>query len=489
MFSNFTVLSWVLLLIAFLCLLLAGAALKVRHQAVTVWFVCLLLAYAIEAFGYAFELASDDLASVLFWLNLEFVGAVFIPSCALLFAISYQTRKSPPHWLSATLLIISSLVLVAQLTNEWHGQGFSIIGLSEVNGLTITTNKIGMIYWAYSLYIHFSVICSIIIFIRCMQNAHPVLRPQILFILVGITLTWLNYTWTLFGNTPYGLDMSAFGFSFCIVAFSISVFRYGFIKISPIARDQIFHQVEHGYIVLDDELRVIDYNPKAQNLFPTLDQSVIGQSIYTLFEPDLLDLNGVHVLRLGDARLQVQRCLIGENEAMAIGSVVTLYDVTEKEQLLEEMEKMANTDSLTGSLNRHALEQQLRQLIIESRRRVSPVTVLALDVIKFRKINDIHGYTIGDMRLKQLCHLLINQLPQEALLGRYVGDIFLVILPNMKIENALQLAKDVEMKAQSLISLSLHTSCLQHVSEESERQLIDRLFATLRKQKSLLTSI
>nr|MCO7021556.1 GGDEF domain-containing protein [Vibrio paracholerae] len=75
------------------------------------------------------------------------------------------------------------------------------------------------------------------------------------------------------------------------------------------------------------------------------------------------------------------------------------------------------------------------------------------------------------------------------LLGRYVGDIFLVILPNMKIETALQLAKDVEMKAQSLISLSLHTSCLQHVSEESERQLIDRLFATLRKQKSLLTSI
>ncbi|MBJ6922777.1 diguanylate cyclase, partial [Vibrio cholerae] len=123
------------------------------------------------------------------------------------------------------------------------------------------------------------------------------------------------------------------------------------------------------------------------------------------------------------------------------------------------------------------------------RRRVSPVTVLALDVIKFRKINDIHGYTIGDMRLKQLCHLLINQLPKEALLGRYVGDIFLVILPNMKIENALQLAKDVEMKAQSLISLSLHTSCLQHVSEESERQLIDRLFATLKKQKSLLTSI
>ncbi|MBJ6923171.1 PAS domain-containing protein, partial [Vibrio cholerae] len=85
------------------------------------------------------------------------------------------------------------------------------------------------------------------------------------------------------------------------VAFSISVFRYGFIKISPIARDQIFHQVEQGYIVLDDELRIIDYNPKAQNLFPTLDQFVIGQSIYTLLEPDLLDLNGVHVLRLGNA--------------------------------------------------------------------------------------------------------------------------------------------------------------------------------------------
>ena len=244
MFADFTVFSWVLFVISALCLILAGATLKIRYQSVTIWFIGLLLAYAIQAFGYAFELTSHELDSIKFWLNIEFVGACFIPTCVVLFAVSYQTRTSPPLWLVSSLLSISAIVLLGQLTNDLHGLGFNIVGLEKVDNITVTTNHLGWLYLAYSLYIHLAVIVSVIIFIRCMQNTHPVLRPQILLILVGITLTWLNYIWTLFGNTPYGLDIGTFGFIFCTIAFAISVFRYDLIKLTPIARDQIFHQVQ-----------------------------------------------------------------------------------------------------------------------------------------------------------------------------------------------------------------------------------------------------
>ncbi|MFB2657824.1 histidine kinase N-terminal 7TM domain-containing diguanylate cyclase [Shewanella xiamenensis] len=490
MFADFTVFSWVLFVISALCLILAGATLKIRYQSVTIWFIGLLLAYAIQAFGYAFELTSHELDSIKFWLNIEFVGACFIPTCVVLFAVSYQTRTSPPLWLVSSLLSISAIVLLGQLTNDLHGLGFNIVGLEKVDNITVTTNHLGWLYLAYSLYIHLAVIVSVIIFIRCMQNTHPVLRPQILLILVGITLTWLNYIWTLFGNTPYGLDIGTFGFIFCTIAFAISVFRYDLIKLTPIARDQIFHQVEQGYIVIDEQSRLIDYNPKAKVFLPALSTGKIGQPLSSFIDPSLVADNQTKVIRLNDGkRVQVQRSLMGKNAAMAIGSVIMLSDVTEKEQLLEEMERIANTDSLTGCHNRHALHCRLKQQIIESRHQLTPLSIVVLDIVGFRKVNEVHGYTVGDMRLKQLSHILSHHLPSDAILTRYIGDIFIIILPGYRLEDANQLALQLADKAKQLTSLAISTFCVQHLSEESDRQVIDRLLGEAMQLKKLKPSL
>lgn len=476
MLSNLSIFSWLLLIISAGCIILAGAALRIRYQDVTIWFVGLLLAYAVQAFGYAFELTSDELNSVKFWLNIEFIGACFIPTCVVLFAVSYKTRLPPPLWLASSTLLISFLVLFGQLTNDFHGLGFNITGLKKIDGITVTVNHYGILYLAYSLYVHLAAIVSIIIFYRSMKNTHAVLKTQILLILVGITLTWLNYIWTLFGYTPYGLDMGTFGFVFCTIAFAVSVFRYDLIKLTPIARDQIFNQVEHGYIVTDAEFRLIDYNPKAKFFFPDLSTEQIGKIIYNFIDPTLFVYDKTNVVKLGNGkRVQVQCSLIGKNITMAIGSVIMLSDVTEKELLFEEMERVANTDVLTGCYNRYALHNQLKQQIIESRLNSKPLSLLTLDVQKFRKLNELHGYTIGDMRLKQLSHILGYHLPINALLSRYIGDIFVVILPSYHLESASQVAEQLVDKVKQLTTLSINTYCIQHLSEESDRQLIDRL--------------
>lgn len=202
----------------------------------------------------------------------------------------------------------------------------------------------------------------------------------------------------------------------------------------------------------------------------------IGKIIYNFIDPTLFVYDKTNVVKLGNGkRVQVQCSLIGKNITMAIGSVIMLSDVTEKELLFEEMERVANTDVLTGCYNRYALHNQLKQQIIESRLNSKPLSLLTLDVQKFRKLNELHGYTIGDMRLKQLSHILGYHLPINALLSRYIGDIFVVILPSYHLESASQVAEQLVDKVKQLTTLSINTYCIQHLSEESDRQLIDRL--------------
>lgn len=93
------------------------------------------------------------------------------------------------------------------------------------------------------------------------------------------------------------------------------------------------------------------------------------------------------------------------------------------------------------------------------------------------------------MRLKQLSHILSHHLPSDAILTRYIGDIFIIILPRYWLEDANQLALQLADKAKQLTSLAISTFCVQHLSEESDRQVIDRLLGEAMQLKKLKPSL
>ncbi|MGL0815299.1 histidine kinase N-terminal 7TM domain-containing protein [Vibrio vulnificus] len=486
MLAELTIFSWFLLLCSTLSLLLAIAALRIRYQPVTIWFVALLLAYSLQSFGYAFELTSDDLDTANFWLNIEFIGAAFVPTLVFLFAYSYKNRTVPPLPVMTALNMVSVLMLLGQLTNDYHQAGFTFTQLERINGLSMVSFELGHLYWFFATYTHIAVIASLLIFFQCLVSANHALRPQIVMILSGIVLTWLSYTWTLSGSTPYGLDLSAFGFIFCVATFSIGVFRYNLIRIAPIAREHIFYGIEHGYIVIDEEQRVVDFNPAAQRFLPGLDAKIIGQSIETVpiigaIWPTIdsvmkLD-NGVH--------LKFEQNPIGKTPELRLGRVITVQDVTEREEMLAHISALANSDDLTGLLNRQALSHALAQAIIRARKEQTPLSLIVIDIENFRTVNVIHGYTIGDMRLKQLAAMLAAVIPSTAQLCRYVSDLFIVLLPDTGYENAKSLEGEIVRHAKQRLAVSLNSACVQHRSEESVKQVLDRLLSHKRSHKVL----
>ena len=89
----------------------------------------------------------------------------------------------------------------------------------------------------------------------------------------------------------------------------------------------------------------------------------------------------------------------------------------------------AHKDPLTGAANRAALESALKREISLSQRHKLPLSVLLLDIDKFKRINDTWGHATGDKVLQTLVRAIHDCIRSTDVLARYGGEEFVVVLP------------------------------------------------------------
>lgn len=117
------------------------------------------------------------------------------------------------------------------------------------------------------------------------------------------------------------------------------------------------------------------------------------------------------------------------------------------------------TDPLTGVFNRRYLERRLDDEIAMSRRYNLPLSVLMIDIDRFKSINDTYGHLEGDLVLHRLAKLAAHTVRETDIVARYGGEEILVIAPSTMINTAETLAERlrVEIQAASLLSPDVQT--------------------------------
>ncbi|WP_419769856.1 MAG: GGDEF domain-containing protein [Candidatus Marinarcus sp.] len=112
--------------------------------------------------------------------------------------------------------------------------------------------------------------------------------------------------------------------------------------------------------------------------------------------------------------------------------------------LLKALKDSAFRDGLTGLYNRKFLDEYIKKSIPQITRDNKKLAVLMLDMDHFKAVNDEYGHDIGDMVLKELAVILLDNVRESDLVVRFGGEEFIVILNNIdSAESALSVANKI----------------------------------------------
>jgi diguanylate cyclase (GGDEF)-like protein/PAS domain S-box-containing protein len=114
-----------------------------------------------------------------------------------------------------------------------------------------------------------------------------------------------------------------------------------------------------------------------------------------------------------------------------LGAVVTLLDISERKRYLEQIERKANFDDLTGLPNRNLLTDRLNHAIQHAQRENASLAVLLLNLDRFKAINDNLGHHAGDQVLCSVAERLNHLVRKTDTFARIDGDEFVAVAENI----------------------------------------------------------
>jgi diguanylate cyclase (GGDEF)-like protein len=85
---------------------------------------------------------------------------------------------------------------------------------------------------------------------------------------------------------------------------------------------------------------------------------------------------------------------------------------------------LAETDPLTGFLNRRSFTESVDRILAEAERRSALVAIMMIDLDNFKQVNDYNGHHTGDQLLLEISRRIVRAMPKRALVGRIGGDEF-----------------------------------------------------------------
>lgn len=111
-----------------------------------------------------------------------------------------------------------------------------------------------------------------------------------------------------------------------------------------------------------------------------------------------------------------------------------IHDITERQQMEQQMHELAFFDVLTGLPNRRLLLDRLQQALATCERTHRHAALMFLDLDHFKTLNDLHGHDVGDSLLVEVAQRLRTCLREEDSVARFGGDEFVVLLESLSID-------------------------------------------------------
>lgn len=250
----------------------------------------------------------------------------------------------------------------------------------------------------------------------------------------------------------------------------------------------IVQGIDVGVVVLDREYRIQVWNTFMENRSGRQPSEVHGKTFFSLFpevEEEWFRHKVESVATLGTpaftiweqrpylVRFKNYQPITGQEDFMYQNTVLLplqgvnttveyicliIYDVTNvatnKQQLQavnQQLKHLSRTDRLTGLNNRGYWEECLQHEYARHRRYQSMAALVMFDIDHFKAVNDTYGHQAGDKVIQAVAEVMREQVRDTDYPGRYGGEEFVVLLPDIDSAGAMLFAERLRQRIESLV--------------------------------------
>jgi len=224
-------------------------------------------------------------------------------------------------------------------------------------------------------------------------------------------------------------------------------------------------------VTTDKSGRVTFFSPGAQELFGYGENEVLGRNVAEFYLEGESDARRVQRHLEEDGRVRnlevwfrtaaddrvpasLSASVLRDEEGLVLGTLGVLKDITAEKRLErklsytiemlqeanESLGRLAMTDGLSGLKNQRFFHRKLEEELLRSARTGRPVSLLMVDIDKFKRFNDDHGHQVGDSVIEEVGATVRESIRKIDHGCRYGGEEFTIVLPETSTEQALVVA-------------------------------------------------
>lgn len=208
---------------------------------------------------------------------------------------------------------------------------------------------------------------------------------------------------------------------------------------APVAYHTVFETIRDGVLILDGNGVILDINPSGVRGTGLERDQLIGREALAAFAEWPAAVGFLKKMPTGSHEFEVdlrgkKRFLLVDSVALKStrgdldGRVITVRDITGRLNYQKSLEAMAFHDPLTRVANRRKFEEEVERAIKEANDKSQSISILYIDLNRFKQVNDSLGHAAGDELLKYVAARMASILRKPDIVARLGGDEFGVLL-------------------------------------------------------------
>jgi len=423
----------------------------------------LFLAVFWWAVSAGFEAAAIPQALKVRWSQISYIGSFCSPPLFLIFSLFYTNRKFSFTPLRLLALFLIPIVMAAMaFSNDMHGLVWSgfIPGPEGTNSLIYEHGivfSIGMVYM-------FAVVsfASLTLFLYSVKSQNLYRKQNQLIILASI-FPIIGSVMYVSGLNPFpGLDLIPATFLITGTALLVGISRQKFLDVVPVSHEFLIDRFDDAVLVIDGSKRVIDLNQAAEKLLLGERDTVISRlggdairfwdQMQPYFDTRQQKRFEIEQVEPETKYFQATTSPLQNNRTQFMGWMLVIVDITHRkmaeialqnvnrklenqlqeiQSLQKKLREQAIREAMTGAFNRGCLDETLARELARAKRNRYPLSVMMIDIDDFKKINDNYGHKAGDLVIKTVGKMLMNESRACDCVCRFGGDEFVVVMPEM----------------------------------------------------------